>query len=850
MTDPQPEIVATADLTPEAPEPINLSSPVAIPSLQDQADNLYTMSLSPTQGAPGAYTTLVTAISNGNSQDQGPANTDANVTQGDAIPSPPPATNENNGIEGFQDEIIPTAPITNTDGDEGTDADADADVDEYAKNFDSPASAAEDEGQTEGVSKVNESTSFSTEASHLVKSQPAVETHSTDTSAPTNVVPSTAEPIFKPGLESNGQLEANGASQTDTQREPKQSPVQDTTTVAVATTDNGAVKDEEEESIDIQALVDNITARAAASESNQTASALADSGTNTNPSIAIQSSSLPPRPPTSQQPTSADLRAEELRRFQATPSNATSALPNVPPAAAAMPYPYPAPGTVAEIPGSYAPPATSNLYANPSAPMPMSIPHQFNAAQAPAATGQNYGAGQRYDGFLLEERKYVGEAKWDRFPDGSRLFIGNLSSERVSKKEVFDIFSQYGRLAQISLKQAFGFVQYHTVAEGQAAMDNLQGIEIQGRKIHLEFSRAQKKDGDSDRRGNRGGRGGRDQNDRDRDRFDNRRRDDYRPRSPPSRGRGNHRQNNSYGSDRGHWEPSLDRSRGRSRSPPVYGNTAYRRRTPSPPYRRGPPASEADLDIPRRYANDVPDVQLLLLEEVNREFVNWIQGTFAERHMKVDVMFLNPRFPRELVIQRQVVEGVHGVSELDYRAQSLAKIPLQVFDRSAGRHNARFDQYQDLDPKIAAELVARAKSQAQLQSPAGYGNGQFPPVTYPPPHQQPLPQHYPAQPQPQPPANVNLGGLSNLDNATLQKVLAAMQQTPQGGLHGQPMGATHGVDVNAMLNAIGTGGAPAPMLQQSAGYGTAPVAHGAPQGNPADQAHVQNIMAQLSRYRQ
>ena len=107
------------------------------------------------------------------------------------------------------------------------------------------------------------------------------------------------------------------------------------------------------------------------------------------------------------------------------------------------------------------------------------------------------------ENFLQEERKYVSEAKWDRFPEGSRLLIGrslpeptatpsgpqltrctgNLSSERVSKREVFDIFSKCGRLAQISLKTAYGFVQYYTVAEGQAAMDTMQGIEIKGRKI-------------------------------------------------------------------------------------------------------------------------------------------------------------------------------------------------------------------------------------------------------------------------------------------------------------------------------------------------------------------------------
>ena len=77
-------------------------------------------------------------------------------------------------------------------------------------------------------------------------------------------------------------------------------------------------------------------------------------------------------------------------------------------------------------------------------------------------------------------------ARLCNFPSHSHD-VGNLSSERVSKREVFDVFHQFGRLAQISLKSAYGFVQYHTVAEGHAAMQNAQGIELGGRKIR-EFS--------------------------------------------------------------------------------------------------------------------------------------------------------------------------------------------------------------------------------------------------------------------------------------------------------------------------------------------------------------------------
>lgn len=53
----------------------------------------------------------------------------------------------------------------------------------------------------------------------------------------------------------------------------------------------------------------------------------------------------------------------------------------------------------------------------------------------------------------------------------------------MSKRDVFDIFHRFGRLAQISLKSAYGFVQYHTVEEGHSALENLQGMEVKGRRI-------------------------------------------------------------------------------------------------------------------------------------------------------------------------------------------------------------------------------------------------------------------------------------------------------------------------------------------------------------------------------
>ncbi|KAK8055011.1 RNA recognition domain-containing protein, partial [Apiospora rasikravindrae] len=803
----EPEVVASADLEPCSPKPINLSSPASVPALQDQVDTYYTMSQPPAADSLGAAAALVAPGAAANNIDHmqpylavSPIQLNGNEPHGAAAPM--------FGAEQEQDE--------QKDLQGGT---ADADGDDYAKAFDSPAAELADDSSND-VPQGNASTAGAADAkgpsstessSHAISDKVASPTgHSTQ---PTDSSIQSSSNLPAAADQSRTSL----SSYTDANSVPAQ-----TAEAATKSDLDAPGATQAGDPIDIQALVDNITARAAASDANQATSPPKpdDSQTAANSQhpqaqAPTQTSSLPPRPPVSQQPTSASLHAEEAKRFPHP--NAPTTFP-VPPSTG-MTYPY---GTDV----SYPTPPTMNPTANP--PMPMAPYSSAPGLSNNLHPSESHQQQQTYEIFLQEERKYVSEAKWDRFPEGSRLFIGNLSSERVSKREVFDIFSRYGRMAQISLKQAYGFVQYHDVAEGKAAMDNLQGAEAGGRKINLEPTRAQRKESnDGDRqRGNRG----KGNNANERNRPDGRRRDDYRHRSP-SPARASHSRQGSFGRDRNNWDSSSygGRSRGRSRSPSSYSG-GYRRRSPSPRY-RGPPTTEADLDIPRRYAGDVPDVQLLLLQEVDREFVTWVQRSFAERGLKVDVMFLNPRFPRDLVIQRQIVEGVHGVSELDFRAQSLAKIPLQVFDRSAGRHNARFDQYQDLDPAIAAELVARARSLSQIPSPAAYGGGPYASAAYAPGPRRPM------------------------------KVLAAMQSTTQGTMPGQPMMPNAGVDVNSILGALGGNSAAPPAMphhvpqhqppnswaQAPAPYGTVPPPHTSHAGDNAQ--HVQNIMAQLSRYR-
>lgn len=60
---------------------------------------------------------------------------------------------------------------------------------------------------------------------------------------------------------------------------------------------------------------------------------------------------------------------------------------------------------------------------------------------------------------------------------------GNLPSEKVTKRDIFYVFFKYGKLAQISIKQAYGFVQYLDAGACHMALDAEQGVAIRGRKI-------------------------------------------------------------------------------------------------------------------------------------------------------------------------------------------------------------------------------------------------------------------------------------------------------------------------------------------------------------------------------
>ncbi|KAF2835914.1 hypothetical protein M501DRAFT_1007738 [Patellaria atrata CBS 101060] len=454
---------------------------------------------------------------------------------------------------------------------------------------------------------------------------------------------------------------------------------------------------------------------------------------------------------------------------------------------------------------------------------------------------------REYDEFLRDERVYVTEGQWDKFPPNSRLFIGNLPTEKVTKRDLFHVFHKHGKLAQISLKQAYGFVQFLEADACYEALQEEQGMMVRGRKMHLEISKPQKnaRNADGNARGGarrrsrspdytRGGTGSqqgpravdrytsdanmRGPNASPRSRDFRRGRDDYRPgRSPSPRGYGRNRSRDRYDG----------RRRSRSRSP--YG---YRDRHRSPTPRRD---VEDDLPLPYRAPRDVPEVQLLVLDNLDRAFITYVEDILRGRDIHVDVLLLSPRLDEAAVVRRQILEGVLGVSKLTYKSQQTGKIPLQLFDRRAGADNVQFTEYDNLDPSICAELVIQAKQTHAAPS-----------VSYAPPQvSYGLPPPIPHQQAPVAPAGTDISNIvSSLTSPDLQKLLGALQQPPSQAAQRQaPPPSTIAPDLTrllsntAPLNQQGNSRYPQQMPQPSQAYNP----YGSVPGNP----HLASILSNV-----
>ncbi|OTA07172.1 hypothetical protein A9Z42_0080500 [Trichoderma parareesei] len=857
---PEATLHATANLSPVSPSPVHSAAPLVVPALQHTVDTI-----------------------------------DAMVAAAASLPggtADAPAIDPSLASAGEPDEVVDDDSFSDAYGEETEDVAVEPprqelvdNNDDYAKTFDSPIGP--EEGEDQDVSSVpresNEISSSSTIAEHLT-SRPSDVSHPAAEPSASAAVPAAAQ---NPSL-STAQPAA-GPESAMSQSSDAPSPIQSVAQSTPPGAGPARRASEASSSLDIQQLVADLTAHPAESgpenpdptpapratadvpEASNSIPSTTTANTTTIPTALPSSSSLPPRPPLPQAAPPSYASSHHPPGANSNVSGGAGAPSTLTHAGA--------PGTSTEALGTLPPhPTTAMNSAAASSMKPSS--HASKTPGYHVDRSQDADYQRQWDQFMADERQYMSEAKWDRFPEGSRIFIGNLSSDKVSKRDVFDIFHKYGRLAQISLKSAYGFVQYHTVEEGRNALEHLQGMEVKGRRIHLEISRLQDKSKKERNRSSERTRGRETGRRGEKFRDDNRPPRNHSPRRNEYYGRADRgNRTDAYGRDRGYYDS--DRDRGRSRSPNGYARNdkdSYRRRSPSP-YNRA--RHEPELDLPRRYGADVPDVQIIMQPDVNRDFGTWVEGAFKAKGLRTNVMYLHPRFPKDQVIQRQAAEGVHGVVDLDVRAQSVGRIPVHSFDRSGGIHNVRFEQYVDLEPSTAAEVILRAKASgtAGYGQPYGGGGGyatqtqQYGAQAPQPPHvaaypglQQPG--SYPPQPTP---SAADLAALiGQVDNNTLQRLLSTIQAGSAGAMPGglakpaAPAANAHApVDLQAILGSLGGGAAPQqhhgahPQMPYGVPYGggqhapvppvgVAPQAAGT--GDAATQ--VQNIMAQLARYRQ
>ncbi|PIG88268.1 arginine/serine-rich splicing factor [Aspergillus arachidicola] len=674
-----------------------------------------------------------------------------------------------------------------------------------------------------------------------------------------------------------------------------------------------------EDGVDFQNLLDNLPPSSTAAPSAPAVSQAVPFGdASADPQAtdeALQSSlGLPPRPPPQEKPSIHPNYnpSDDIRSYHQLPPNASNAQPSY----SAQQSNYQSNPALPPLAGAGAPGTTSGVSSLPPPPVAsfQQSPPATAEAQAPSSPVSNKAGAwinNKFDNLKAPMMMPLGDQMYKRnmtsfytmrgymSQKGSGivsqqgpgyLSVSNLPTERVTKRDLFHIFHKYGKLAQISIKQAYGFIQFLEAPACKQALDVEQGAVVRGRKVHLEISKPQRntrpgpapaepsrapparrsRSPEYSRGGppsSRNPRAPTDRYDRPyesprvpfsdfRDEPTHRRRDDYRPppRSPSPRasaegtgtGLGIEPQNDTIdGSDAGP-------------GPPTQGTED----TAAPAHGPG---------VPRRAPRDVPEVQILVLEEVDRNFIFHVENAFRNRGLRVDVLVLGPRIPLNAAVQRQISEGVLAVVRLARPNQFSRKIPLQVFDRSGGADNVRFNEYPDVEPNIAAEIVFHAQSVQRGAPPTPFPpNPAFgvPPLAAPPMPQAPLPALS------NPPNIANL--ITSLDGPTLQSLLGALQQRQSAVPTAQQPFATTvstpnaGADLASLLSAATRQPVPAnpqhplppqpfPIQAPNAPVVSDPnlislLAKGLGGQQAQNQAtvgpHVQNIMNQLGKWKQ
>ena len=70
----------------------------------------------------------------------------------------------------------------------------------------------------------------------------------------------------------------------------------------------------------------------------------------------------------------------------------------------------------------------------------------------------------------------------------SRVFIGNLPSDKVTRKIVEDMFSEFGKVLGVSLHKSYGFVQYESEEDAKKAVEGTHRKLLEGSTLGKNYN--------------------------------------------------------------------------------------------------------------------------------------------------------------------------------------------------------------------------------------------------------------------------------------------------------------------------------------------------------------------------
>ncbi|CAJ0898334.1 3755_t:CDS:2 [Entrophospora sp. SA101] len=266
------------------------------------------------------------------------------------------------------------------------------------------------------------------------------------------------------------------------------------------------------------------------------------------------------------------------------------------------------------------------------------------------------------------EHHHKFHAEFQALPPGSRLFLGNLSTHSTSKRELYDIFSPYGEVFEISIKNSFGFIQYDNPESIKKAIEKENGRILHGLRLGKEYS--------------------------------------------PTRGHHNQTHNdwhyNKEDHERRHsrdlYREEHHDQRASHRSKPYrVPNRDYLERKQSCDNRsQSQDKTNDEFPLPRRQGNQVPECQIIALEEVDRSYLWQVENAFREATISVHTLHLSRKLQIQAVVRQMIVEGVHAVVFLERALVINGKVNMQIFERQRSQDNVKYDE-------DAVGLLSRAR---------------------------------------------------------------------------------------------------------------------------------------------